>query len=455
VATSAKIKQGKLAPVPIRAGDTLSHTIFAGMFGALLGLSLLKFGNPILMEKMVDQPGSGWEWAMDAWPVVIGYWMLAAVAVLGLFVAKWKVAAPKILIMLPLVWFLWEVVAGTQSEYKQLSGPTVGHFLTCVVCFYLGLFSLNHVDRLWAFWMGLLVGFFLVLAFGFEQHFGGLEGTRQNWLLYIYPTLKEIQPGFYKKMMSNRIFSTLMYPNTLAGVILMLLPITLAIIWSCQRRFTVGARGLLMSIAALAGFACLYWSGSKSGWLLMMLLGVVASMYLPIAPRTKVIILAGVLVLGLAGFVVKNMGYIKKGAPSAEARLDYWSAALKTTARKPVFGTGPGTFAQAYQRVKKPESEMARLTHNDYLEQASDSGLPGFVAYAALVFGIMGYVWRKGALEKDWVKLAVWLGVLGWALQSFSEFGLYIPAIGWPAFAFLGWLLGRSGNPFDSTPRTS
>jgi hypothetical protein len=43
---------------------------------------------------------------------------------------------------------------------------------------------------------------------------------------------------------------------------------------------------------------------------------------------------------------------------------------------------------------------------------------------------------------------AIWLGVLGWSLQSLVEFGLYIPALAWPAFAFLGWLLGLR-KPFD------
>jgi hypothetical protein len=41
----------------------------------------------------------------------------------------------------------------------------------------------------------------------------------------------------------------------------------------------------------------------------------------------------------------------------------------------------------------------------------------------------------------------LWLGVLGWALQSFVEFGLYIPALAWPAFAFLGYLVGIVNHP--------
>ena len=39
-------------------------------------------------------------------------------------------------------------------------------------------------------------------------------------------------------------------------------------------------------------------------------------------------------------------------------------------------------------------------------------------------------------------RLAVWLGLLGWALQSFVEFVLYIPALAWTGFAFFGWLWG-------------
>jgi hypothetical protein len=40
----------------------------------------------------------------------------------------------------------------------------------------------------------------------------------------------------------------------------------------------------------------------------------------------------------------------------------------------------------------------------------------------------------------DWQTFSVWLGVLGWSLQGLLEFGLYIPALAWPAFALLGRL---------------
>jgi O-antigen ligase len=163
---------------------------------------------------------------------------------------------------------------------------------------------------------------------------------------------------------------------------------------------------------------------------------------------------------GIAGFVVRYAGFFHRGATSVSARFDYWRAAGQTVLEHPLVGTGPGTFAIPYQKIKRPESEMSRLVHNDYLEQASDSGLVGFVTYAAFILGalLLGFP-RPWALPAppgadslsqnppptapDWITCCLWLGALGWALQSLLEFGLYIPALAWPAFTFMGLLLGR------------
>ena len=56
---------------------------------------------------------------------------------------------------------------------------------------------------------------------------------------------------------------------------------------------------------------------------------------------------------------------------------------------------------------------------------------------------------------------AIWVGLLGWALQSAVEFGLYVPAVGWAAFWLFGYLWGyprepqRSPNPVDTVAPTT
>ncbi len=440
------------ATTPVeKSGEPLLPGIFAGLFGALLGLSLAKFGNPVILEKMIDWPTNIFEWIFNPWPVVIAYWLLAGVTVVGLAVARWKTAAPAWIAALPLVWLIWEIIAGTQTISNRLTHPTLIHFATCVVCFYLGLLSLGRVRQLWPFWIGIFAGFAIALASGFEQHFGGLAESRRMFYLY-NPDLSAVPKALLEKMKTNRIFGTLFYPNALAGVILLLLPATLAVLWSWQARLTAGARGFLMTVAGFAALACLYWSGSKGGWLLLLAMGFVGILFLPFKRQLKLLLIGGVLVMGLAGFFVKYSGFFKRGAPSVVARGDYWRAALQTVKEKPLFGTGPGTFALAYEKVKKPGSEMARLTHNDYLQQASDSGVPGFLAYTALVVCVLYHIFRKARLRESWLRLAVWLGVLGWALQGVVEFGLYIPALAWPAFCLMGWLLAQNPKPIDTKP---
>ena len=54
----------------------------------------------------------------------------------------------------------------------------------------------------------------------------------------------------------------------------------------------------------------------------------------------------------------------------------------------------------------------------------------------------------------DPLLIAVRLGLLAWALQGFVEFGLYIPALAWPAWLMLGWLLASPTNWFDKSAAT-
>jgi len=317
-----------------------------------------------------------------------------------------------------------------------------------VVCFYLGFFSLSRSTALWPFWSGIFVALLLVLATGLEQHFGGLKESKQYFMTYVYPKLHEVPPGYLKKLGSDRIFATFFYPNALAGGLLLLLPPTAALLWK-TRRFTEGARLFLIGIVAAAALACLFWSGSKGGWLLALVLGVVALLRLGIPVKYKALIVGALVLAGTAGFIAKYASFFRKGATSVVARFDYWQAAVRIAAEHPVLGTGPGTFYIPYEKIKRPESEPSRLVHNDYLQQASDSGLIGAFFYAIFVVTAMIFCAKHADFRTDWVVFSLWLGVLGFCLESLVEFSLYIPALAWPAFAFLGWLLAGTPQPKD------
>ncbi len=74
------------APAP--QGDRFWPTLFAGLFGASLGLCLLKFGNPPITEKYVVAPATFWEFLLGyPWPIAWAYRLLGLVTVIGLIVA--------------------------------------------------------------------------------------------------------------------------------------------------------------------------------------------------------------------------------------------------------------------------------------------------------------------------------------------------------------------------------
>lgn len=426
--------------------------LFSAVFGAVLGIALLKFGNPIILDRLIDPPANIWEFLFQPWPVLWGYGALLACLALGLASLKLKAPAPKHVAVVLCVWLAWQFVASITSIEGRLTRPVLVHFTACVACFFAGLYGLARNPRPGFFWLPVLLAFVWVLWTGFEQHYGGLEATRK--MFYERPDWQQYPPEYIKKIESNRIFSTLVYPNALAGAILLLLPSMLLAAWNFSARLQPLSRAVIAGVLGYAAAACLYWSGSKSGWLIALVLLLAVLLRQPFSRRAKYVLVAAVLAAGLTGFFVKYAGYFGRGAPSVSARFEYWKAGLTTALENPVLGTGPGTFSVAYRKIKPPEAEMAQLTHNDYLQQASDSGLIGFLAYTVFVIESLVLLPRYCGMSNRNDLFAIWLGLLGWALQSGVEFLLYIPALAWTAFALFGWLWGTQArnNPFDTLP---
>lgn len=428
--------------------DSTLQRLFAGAFGALLGLALLKFGNPVVMAEHVDAPADVYEWVFFAWPPAWANVVLPVVGVLGILAFRRRPPIRAWLLVAPLPWFVWQLVSATGSMDSTLTARTLVHFASNVGCFYLGLLCLSAIRDLSWFWAGLTVGFVLVLLSGWGQHFGGLEATRAIFWSEVYPQLKgKVSADLLKRMSSDRIFATLFYPNTLAGAILLLTPVSIGTLPAFVRSESAQRIGRLLTVVLAAG--CLLWSGSKAGWLIALALILVGLFRMRFSPTLKLALAVAVLAAGTVGFLWKYSGYLQRGATSAAARLDYWEAAMNITITHPVRGTGPGTFGEAYAKVKRPESEMARLAHNDYLQQASDSGFPGGLFFAGFVGACMIYIGKRVWKSADAVPFWIWLGLLGICLQSLTEFGLYVAAISWPTMTLLGWLTARAANDLD------
>jgi hypothetical protein len=451
---------------------------YALIFGLFLGLAILKFGNPVILDQKIPPPVSPVEFWMEAWPTHWGNWIFLPLALAGAglaFVHRPRWPGKRGLWLLPLLWFGWQLFSATQTVDARLTAATLGQFAGCVAGFFIGAFVLGR-GRAWRWLLvGVLVAFAFCLVRGVNQRLFGfpqsrqmlLEGARDHWTNTPPELLAEMKrdqavittngvdlpnPAILDKFAKGRVMGTLVYPNALAGLVLLLMPVSLVLAFNRTKRLHPPVRAAVILLTLFLGGAAFIWTGSKLGWLIAMVIGGACLFRLPWPARLKWAAFITVMVIGLGIFAARFHSYFATGATSVSARLDYWRAAVKTTFNHPLWGTGPGTFQRPYAQLKSPAAEMARLAHNDYLEQFSDSGVIGGAAYAAwiiLALGIVGrQIWRTG----DPITTAIFLGVLGWFIQGLGEFSLYVPALAWTAFTLLGLL---QNHPESTRPNAS
>jgi hypothetical protein len=456
------------------------NDLYALLFGLFLGLAILKFGNPVILDHKITPPNSFSEIWTDAWPTHWGNWILLPLALAGAalaFAGKPRWPGTRRLWLLPLLWFGWQLFSATQSVDASLTATTLRQFAGCVACYFLGALVLGN-ERAWRWLLaGALAAFTLCLVRAVDQRLVEfpqsrqllLEGERTGWTNIPPEMFLEMKrdravintngvdvanPAILAKLAKGRVNGTLVYPNALAGAILLLLPVSLTLAFNSANRLRPPIRAAVIALACVLGGIGLFWTGSKSGWLIGMALAGIWLFRLHWSTRLKWMALTAVLLVGLATFAFRFHGYFAAGATSVSARFDYWRAATQITREHPLLGTGPGTFQRPYAQIKSPEAEMARLAHNDYLEQFSDSGIVGgicYVTWIGLALATVGRrVWRNGG----YLQFSLFTGLLGWFAQGFVEFSLFVPALAWTAFTLLGCLVGTSGNQFDKEQAT-
>jgi hypothetical protein len=440
---------------------------FALAFGLFLGLAIWKFGNPVILDTKVTPPASLADFWSDAWPLHWANAILVPFAATGLILILrgQPVRQPSLWWWLPGLWLGWQMISACKTVDGDLTAATLWQFCGCVVAYFTGWYLLADKRALNLLLIGVLLAFVYCLVTAFVQkryEFPQsrqmlVEGEKSGWTNFPAVNLEEMKkdnliittngmdvanPVILRKFENARVNGTLVYPNALAGLILMLLPVSLVIAFTRTGNLKPPIRWAVILMTVFLGGTVFFWTGSKLGWLLAIAVAGIFLLRLDWPARLKWTAVAAVLILGGGAFAVRFHHYFSTGATSVSARFDYWRAAVQTTGQNPWFGSGPGSFQRPYAQLKAPEAEMARLTHNDYLEQFSDSGIPGGLAYTAWVILTLWGIGKRLWPGSDIFRFALYAGLLAWFAQGLGEFSLYIPALAWLAFTLLGSLAG-------------
>lgn len=244
-------------------------------------------------------------------------------------------------------------------------------------------------------------------------------------------------------------------PNSLAALLVLLLPATLAL----AVRPGLGARARALAVVAAAAFGFgLVLTVSRGAWLALVL----ALAAWPLLRRNltwprRLAWSAGVLALAAAA------GGLAYGVhDGVRARLDafvadggertrpvMWRGAWALFEEQPLTGTGAGSYNVRFER-HRPEGfrDDPQWAHNDYLNTLSDYGLVGFVLAFPLPAAVAAWLKRRsddpgsGATRRP---LAV--GLLAFGLTLLVDFHLKLPALVLVAGIVLSEWIRPAGAP--------
>jgi len=160
-------------------------------------------------------------------------------------------------------------------------------------------------------------------------------------------------------------------------------------------------RKVFYLLASQVGLACILFNYSRST-IVALIIGAIALVIMVGARYRKWVSLVLLLTLAV-GVVVspdflnrfRNMGETEFSISYANSRFAIWEATLFMIEENPVFGIGPGNFSDKYieHRTNRTGRNLSHA-HNDFLNVAAVSGIPGAILFMLLWFLVLLYLYK-------------------------------------------------------------
>lgn len=245
-------------------------------------------------------------------------------------------------------------------------------------------------------------------------------------------------------------FATLGNPNDYAGQLLMVLPMVIYLILYA-RRMKVLLR-IVGTAAVLYGLYRVVAAGSRGAVLGLAIAGLFA--FLATSGRRRVIVAAACAIgcCAMIPLISKStlnrlMSYSSEYDPGSDAEQSAWirrqlfQESITATLTHPIFGVGPGEFAD-FEGESKRNHEDTKVgyvnAHNSYTQIAADNGIPGFLFYVGATlssFLMLRRIWKRAAAagRQEIADLCYFLSIggIGFAVAIFFlnfAYFVYLPA---------------------------
>jgi O-antigen ligase len=273
----------------------------------------------------------------------------------------------------------------------------------------------------------IVISGILISLYGLYQRYSGFSGTNHV-----------------------RIFSVFYNVNALAGFLVIVIPLGFYLTLFSEERAT----RIWSSISLILSISTLFFTFSRGGWLVFILISIIIVIYLAYYKVTKAKILVPATFLlfifslffvyiEISGGASHVLGALFDIAESTGDRLEYWRMALGIISDYPITGSGLGGYAAMAQRYQIG-SVYSRYAHNNFLQVLAELGIFGLIAYLWLITDILSKgisIIRKDRLKQTETFFLI-VPIVGLLIHTILDFDWDVPAIQM-AFFLLAGLISR------------
>jgi hypothetical protein len=296
------------------------------------------------------------------------------------------------------------------------------------------------------------------------QHFVGLDALKAELMQHTNMD-GDFRAALLARAQSGRVFANFSLPNTLAGLVTMILPIQVGLLRTSfvpsrllelRPRWITTLKSPLVRLVLVVGILQSVWvlalTQSFGGWVcLCCSLGAVLFVRLGERGRRADWIMGAVLLLTLAGSWLAWTSY-KRGfrlwnLNAAEnpitLRLITYGTALDIFRDFPVTGVGLGNYGTLNPRYQTSPRFVTQFAHNTPLQLLSEGGVA--LIAGLLCAGVAGIRWKSSqnqiprqALSSDPLYLGMMGSLVAWLVHNGLDIDFYFPSLGALGFLVLG-----------------
>ncbi|MCA1552741.1 MAG: O-antigen ligase family protein [Chloroflexi bacterium] len=407
-----------LTPVFLYA-DRLPLTLVLAATGVLLVVALVRWfgtGRPITRT-----------------PLDVPIACLLLMTPLGLYAsADWATSLPRLAGVLFEVALFYTVVRWS-ADARTFPWVVSAWLLSAFV---IGTLSLLSVD-----WVSVKLPFVNVLTSRLPHVLGGLgtyseRGLNPNVVggtltLFVAPLLSGLWMSWWARHHASA------RPHSIGAWLMPPLTRTAALMWLLTTALVLGLLVLTQSRSALFGAAI------SIALLMVMQQGRTARRAVMLGGAALLVVALALGPARVAGALLGNGSASNLSSLDFAARGEVWSRALYAIQDFPFTGIGLVQFEKIVRLLYpyfsiSPESDVPHA-HNTFLQMALDFGVPGLVAYAAMLAAAMLTVVRALRAEREPFRRALVLGLAAGLLAS-QIFGMTDAVLFGTRPAFVWWL---------------